>query len=60
MSQYIVVKEKSKTLIPKVVKYNLKKDRLIANHPQDRNAECMICEVVEQLNPGMNENRESL
>lgn len=60
MSQYIVVKKKSKTLTPEVVNYNLKKARLIANHPQDRNAECMICEVVERINPGMNENRESL
>lgn len=60
MSQYIVVKKKNGILTPEAAKYNLRRARLIANHPQDRYAGCMICEVVERINPGMNENRESI
>ena len=60
MSQYIVVKKKNRILTPEAAKYNLRRTRLIANHSQDRNAKCMIYEVVERINPEMNEDRERL
>ena len=60
MAQYIVVKKKNKVLSLEAVRCNLKRARLIASYPLDKYAKYLICEVIEEVNPLIYEDRESV
>lgn len=58
---YLVVKKKNNIYDLVASKVNLKRARLIANHPHDKCATYLIAEVVETVKPNFeDENRTSL
>lgn len=60
MAQYVVVKKKNKVLSLEAAKCNYKRAKFITSHPLDKCASYLICEVVEQISPLKDENRESV